>query len=674
MTRRELFMIMQRQNLDSINDKLEYLENHLLQLNDFTARQIKTIKQDLSRFKSEMKSRWTKAVRREDYFLQRNEEWLQGTFTLPKAVGSAGRPSKLFQESSERTKRRKTEELRKETDLGMLTYATRSKLGESGKRDASLVLKEIISTPHRATKYKKAFSHIQLKSGISQLSTTQALSMFVEASLSRKQYEIIRSSHKKLYPCYSLLQKAKLECYPDKEGYLVTETCAEVNLQSLLDHTATRLLTYLEELLELHSEENNEFVLMCKWGCDGAQQVQYKQRFGSDTDSDSNLFQSSFVPLQLKCSKSNKVVWQNPTPSSPRYCRPIRIRFMKETTDITNEEINYVKTAINNLQQTEVRLADKNYNVKYIMMFTMIDGKVCNAVTNTTSTMRCYICGLTSKDFNNLEMKKEAKPETLNFGLSILHARIRLFESILHLSYKLPVKKWQLRTDIEKAALKEKKKQVQDDFRQKMGLIVDVPKPGYGNTNDGNTSRRFFGNHELAAEITGVDINFIYRLKIILEVLSSGYRVNTETFSAYAKETAELYVQLYPWHPMTPTMHKILIHGPMVIENALLPIGQLSEEASEARNKHFRVYRQNFARKFSRVSCNMDVFNRLLLTSDPIITGMRSVYKKKSKPFSKETLTMLRPPSPNTDTMLESSTDEEEVITDSDEEEWNSTS
>lgn len=37
---------------------------------------------------------------------------------------------------------------------------------------------------------------------------------------------------------------------------------------------------------------------------------------------------------------------------------------------------------------------------------------------------------------------------------------------------------------------------------------------------------------------------------------------------------------------MTSTMHKILIHGAVITKNALLPIGQLSEEAAEARNKH----------------------------------------------------------------------------------------
>ncbi|KAK9712510.1 hypothetical protein QE152_g24846 [Popillia japonica] len=91
---------------------------------------------------------------------------------------------------------------------------------------------------------------------------------------------------------------------------------------------------------------------------------------------------------------------------------------------------------------------------------------------------------------------------------------------------------------------------------------------------------------------------------------------------------------------MTPTLHKILIHGSIVVEKALLTIGLLSEEAAEARNKHFRSYRMNYARNFSRESCNLDVIHRLLLTSDPLITGMRPIPRKKSKPFLRETVDM----------------------------------
>ncbi|CAH2015110.1 unnamed protein product [Acanthoscelides obtectus] len=72
----------------------------------------------------------------------------------------------------------------------------------------------------------------------------------------------------------------------------------------------------------------------------------------------------------------------------------------------------------------------------------------------------------------------------------------------------------------------------------------------------------------------------------------------------------------------------------------------MSEEAEEARNKHIRLYRQNYARKFSRESCNLDIINRLLLSSDPLITGMRPTPRKITKPFLKETVEMLLPEEP----------------------------
>lgn len=171
--------------------------------------------------------------------------------------------------------------------------------------------------------------------------------------------------------------------------------------------------------------------------------------------------------------------------------------------------------------------------------------------------------------------------------------------------------------------MKKTKEKIQKEFRHKTGLIVDVPKAGFGNTNTGNTSRRFFADPETASEITGIDITLIKRLKIILEVLSSGHKIDETKFEKFTNETAKLYVNLYGWHPMTPTLHKVLVHGTTIIKHALLPIGQLSEEAAEARNKHFRSYRQNFARKFSRELCNKDVLNRLLLTSDPYLSSMR---------------------------------------------------
>ena len=212
----------------------------------------------------------------------------------------------------------------------------------------------------------------------------------------------------------------------------------------------------------------------------------------------------------------------------------------------------------------------------------MVDAKVCNAATNTTSTMRCYICGLTSKDFNNLTIKKIDNPDALKFGLSILHTRIRFFESLLHLSYHIPIKKWQARTQDDKIIVAETKKNIQNKFKEKMGLLVDIPTAGFGNTNDGNTSGRFFSDPQTSSCITGVNIGLIKNCSIILETLSSGYKIDIKKFEKFAELTAELYVEIYGWYPMTPIMHKILRHGATIIDQAILPIGQLSEEAAEA--------------------------------------------------------------------------------------------
>lgn len=632
---------MDRQQLPCIDKKLEFLEEYLLNADSYSEEQKREIKHDFSRLKSEFQRRWHKAKNTKNYFLKANSSWLEGAFQLPQVAMFRGRPQKSFEECSERTKRRKTEEVRREADLQILSHATQSELYAAGHRNASLVVKQIVQNPCIATKCKQLLSGDYGKTCI-KITTAQALSMFVEANLSRKQYELVRNSYKKLYPSYSTLQKEKLNCYPNKESYRVTDTHAEIQLQALMDHTVTRLLNSLEEVGEALSDaERSSLLLICKWGCDGSQQREYKQTFKNDADSDANIFQSSFVPLRLVVQVNEKIVWQNPVPSSPRFCRPIRIRFVKESADITNEEISYVEHSINSLEETNVIVNGNSYHVKHKMLLTMIDGKVCNAASDTKSTLRCYICGGTSKDFNNIDQLKEVREDTLRFGLSILHARIRFFESVLHLAYKLPIRKWRIHSEEEKELVKAEKKRIQEDFRLKMGLIVDVPKPGYGNTNDGNTSRRFFADPNLAAKITGIDNNLIFRFKVILEAISSGHRIDTAKFAEYAMETAKLYVELYSWHPMTPTVHKILIHGATIIEHALLPIGQLSEEAAEARNKHFRLYRTNFARKFSRESCNLDILNRLLLSSDPLVSCMRPVQKKRSKPFLSETLALL---------------------------------
>lgn len=99
-----------------------------------------------------------------------------------------------------------------------------------------------------------------------------------------------------------------------------------------------------------------------------------------------------------------------------------------------------------------------------------------------------------------------------------------------------------------------------------MGLLVDCPKQGYGSTNDGNTTRRFFENHDLSSSITGIDAEIIKSFKVVLQTISSGYYINIEKFEAYTKKTAKLFVNKYPWYYMPTTVHNILLHDPKIIE------------------------------------------------------------------------------------------------------------
>ena len=68
----------------------------------------------------------------------------------------------------------------------------------------------------------------------------------------------------------------------------------------------------------------------------------------------------------------------------------------------------------------------------------MIDGKVCNVFTGTTSAMRCYLCNVTAKDFDDIEnMNKQVIDVTkFQYGLSSMHSWIRFFECLLHAGYK----------------------------------------------------------------------------------------------------------------------------------------------------------------------------------------------------------------------------------------------
>ncbi|CAH0551008.1 unnamed protein product [Brassicogethes aeneus] len=121
-------------------------------------------------------------------------------------------------------------------------------------------------------------------------------------------------------------------------------------------------------------------------------------------------------------------------------------------------------------------------------------------------------CGRSAQHYKVQSLRRTCSQELITAAASSSQKN----EFILHLSYNLDFKAW--RTTPETRPLKEKKKKlIQGEFWKKMSLRVDVVKHGSGTTNDGNTSRRFFSNPSLVAEITQIDECVISKLGVILE-------------------------------------------------------------------------------------------------------------------------------------------------------------
>jgi len=467
------------------------------------------------------------------------------------------------------------------------------------------------------------------------LSPVEGLALMVLSDLSQRAYKNIRTTAKdhnaNIYPSQENILQARNDCYPDLIS--IEDWKAEIPVQELLNHTCFRLLhldSIKEELakLKLKNDSKIHCILNCKWGFDGSSgQSQYKQRFSSTEEnfSDSNLFSTTLVPLDL--SFGDVSLWRNQTTSSTRFCRPIRIQYIKETEQVLKNEQAYIQNQIDRLEELLVEIPLENgskveLSISFSMKLTMIDGKAANAICGIKSAQICNICKCSPKEMNRRTENKihQINPNSIELGLSPLHLWIRFFENIIHISYRIDIKSWQIRAENKQACL-EKKLDIQKKFRSQLGILVDFPKDsGSGTSNDRNTARRASKEYKVFARITGVDENLIKRYYVILSVVNSNHKINITKFEEYCSQTFKLYVEKYDWFYMPASVHKVLIHSAKIISNFSLPIGMYSEDAQEARNKDNKNYRLHHARKIDRKKTMEDQFHYLLKTSDPIIS------------------------------------------------------
>ncbi|KAJ8677032.1 hypothetical protein QAD02_012819 [Eretmocerus hayati] len=286
----------------------------------------------------------------------------------------------------------------------------------------------------------------------------RASAMYMDSRLTRQDYENLKSHTRmmvrdKIWPSYKSLQSAEQRCYPT--DIQVTASVATINLHSLLNHLSCRILLTVDVEV-LARFRGKKVVFIVKWGLDGYASPQVvKQRWNIDGDleieaghlSDASVFQISMVPLTIEVEYDS--LWVNEQLSSVRLCRPIKFEYKKESSVNTIKEYQFYEHEIKNLEPFRALIAGGWIKVSYHMKFTMIDGKVCNALSENTSSCCHHSCEALPVDMNDILhlLDLPIREEYPNYGLSPLHCRIWLMEHLWHLACNIDFKDFYARGD-----------------------------------------------------------------------------------------------------------------------------------------------------------------------------------------------------------------------------------
>ena len=274
------------------------------------------------------------------------------------------------------------------------------------------------------------------------------------------------------------VRKAKEKCYP--EGITSTDSSVKVPLQNLINHTVARLLNLITLPEESGENHQRSFTLLMKYGFDGSgNHSQYALPYKQPQKSYANIISTFISPIALFDSNSKSVIWYSNAPNSKSYLRPVSLEYEKETKHFIIEHFSNLQTEIKSLTPFK----KGNLTVKYVLLPTMFDGKTINAITKTSSS-NCYLCGAKPSSMNAIP-KPKIPLNRLQYGMGPLHLLINTMEYVLHIAYRLSFKKWQARGAELKNRCKQEKSRIQKEFKERLGLRIDTPATGGGNTNTG---------------------------------------------------------------------------------------------------------------------------------------------------------------------------------------------
>ena len=548
---------------------------------------------------------------------------------------------KPFQNKSIRGQYLEAQKVREKFEPGAIHLAARQNLSKAGQNDARFVFQKVGSASGLTAATARAAISTKEPKGLIKIAPACALGFLLNQDLTRAQYQAIRAISKEkgadIWPSYKEVQHAKQECRP--EEIEVSDHLAFVPLQQLLDHTTKRILELdqsIETNLHNFAEENDHEVqatLIYKYGFDGSgshhRQMQPDQ---GDHLEVKNLVATQLVPLQISVCTSNidRTIWECLRPNNPHSCRPLRLSFEAENKETIVTENERLSTEIENLVPYIVS-ENPRISISYKGLMTMLDLKVVSNITNGNTT-QCNVCDATRSEMaTNKGPFNAISDKRLLFGLSPLHFGLRAFDTLLHIGYKQDVKRFISRKFKDKNKISRRTQLVKDAFLTELGLKVDRPKEGGsgGNTNTGNVVRKAFKNAQTTARICGVSTILVSNLSTIWGTLSGGKYINPMQFDQYCKNTLQQYMIDAGWYSLSPTLHRVLVHGKDIIKAIPVSIGATSEEGSEANAKFARKFLKHRTRKTALKDTMFDLFHRLLDISDPFVVARSFVVHKK---------------------------------------------
>ncbi|KAF2900704.1 hypothetical protein ILUMI_05482 [Ignelater luminosus] len=313
---REDFVIILAGTNNALDGKTVTTDN-LSKTNTGSSELSREIQQTLTDFTSQFKTKLKASSRNIEAFKNRNQSWIEFPCKNEplESRKPTGRPSH-FSQSSERSKRKKSKDLRSQFSPEKLRYAGQMKLRESGNLDCASVIKDVGILPYFSDK---------------------ALSIVGEARLTTSQYNIIRNVAKQqnsnIYPNYEAITTAKKSCYPKN---LITESTAEAPLQSLLDHTVIHLFQALEEVIYSLIPENNNLSNTCIERNSVAQHLDDFPGSGENRDPFANSDDSDKDPDYLLSSdgtsSTHSMTEKEQEPETQQHIEPKKARKQKQNT------------------------------------------------------------------------------------------------------------------------------------------------------------------------------------------------------------------------------------------------------------------------------------------------------------------------------------------------------